>query len=606
MAEIKNINGIRLLYDINRVFLPSRNINVFPCSRRGREELEDTVKQYDPEARLNTERTNRLHTAINGFADSFISSFDVDTGIFIFVLAGYYIEVKNFNPADIAGALNATNKIYAHLSLYNNVSLSAEGYFTEILYRQFAAATDSNYLDISYPATTPEDDFFVGVSFTAEEISDGVLPSHNLLLFTSSGDGSWKPVETSLLPKIEHGETENSIKLSGDFRVNHNEQVSFNVEQGIASTPTLKTNRVTSDLINVGALQNNELTNTSGNIVAKNNITALGSMGTRNDLTVDRQAHIKNGLIVGNDDTSSRLPAGEIKATVKVATPSLQVNTLTSDSDVVTITENLKVTGNTEVTEGNLIVKNGITTRLGNLNVSEGNINVTKGKITTLNLQATTEITTPTVKTNIITSDNTEIAIDKVLKVDAIESDSTNGLTVNRKLTASKGVIVPANYEVRTPKVRVDTLTSDGSAISIDDKAVIMSRDLSVLMKKSGSPKDAAAVATIDKAIIGDLVVQKDDTNLTKSTGKITTGSLAVGQYINVGSPAIPTTTAGDIVAKNSIFAENHIAAKNTIKAPALYQTVNGSDKPVPFIDLVEQDGGQWQLQISRVNRIEK
>ena len=115
-----------------------------------------------------------------------------------------------------------------------------------------------------------------------------------------------------------------------------------------------------------------------------------------------------------------------------------------------------------------------------------------------------------------------------------------------------------------------------------------------------------AAKATIEQAVIGDLTV-KIDSKLKDSTGKINAdGYLTVGQYINVGSPAIPTQTAGDIVAKNSIYAENNIVAKSTLKAPAIYQTVNSSDKPVPFVDIVEQADGQWQLQISRASTIAK
>ena len=113
-------------------------------------------------------------------------------------------------------------------------------------------------------------------------------------------------------------------------------------------------------------------------------------------------------------------------------------------------------------------------------------------------------------------------------------------------------------------------------------------------------PNPDPAKATIEQAVIGDLTVKKDS-ELNRSTG-----SIKADGYINVGSPVIPTKTIGDIVAKNSIFAENHIAAKNTIKAPAIYQTVNSSDKPVPVIDIVEQNNDIWQLQISRVSKIEK
>ena len=535
MSEIKRINEINYLLDNNRVFLSSGNINIFPCSRRGQYADIDEPIFYDPEARLNTERTNRIGAASNGFTDSFIESYtrnkdaegnELSTSTLVFMLAGYRVEIKNLSTSIIDDLGVASDKIYAHLSLHKGVSLNVESYFTEILYRQSTELDQKNYLDVSYTDNAVEDGtgkksvtdyFFVGVSFTntpvvdADTINKAILEPHNLPLFEKV-NGDWQIVQTSLLPKIAHGETENSIKVAG----------------------------------------------------------------------------------------------------------------------------------NVEITDGNLIVKNGITTRIGNLNVSEGGINATKGKITALNsqitnnidtstLKATTNIVTPLLKTNEITSDNSEIVVSKVLKVDTISSDSTNGLTVkqaakldktltvegaavvNDTLTTEKLVATKIDAstgedkgEIKTPKLRVNTITSDTSTVTVDDKAVILSRDLSVLMKKSASPKDSAAVATIDKAVIGDLTVQKDDTNLTKSTGKITAGNLTVGQYINVGSPAIPTTTAGDVVAKNSIYAENNIVAKNTLKAPAIYQSVNSSDKPVPYIDIVERPDGQWQLQISRASTIEK
>ena len=109
MAEIKTTSNIKYLINDNRVFFPSENVNIFPCSRRGQASLvAGNVFYYDPEARLNTERTNRLHTAINGFKDSFILSnpaeFEAGSTL-VFVIAGYYIEIKNFRPDEIIDAM---------------------------------------------------------------------------------------------------------------------------------------------------------------------------------------------------------------------------------------------------------------------------------------------------------------------------------------------------------------------------------------------------------------------------------------------------------------------------------------------------------------------
>ena len=298
MATI-NDNGF--LINNSRVFLRSENINVFPCSRRGQAGLDPlatgSVKYYDPEARLNTERTNRLHTAVNGFKDSFINSYINST--LVFVLAGYHIEVKNFDPADIASALGSDKTLYAHLRLHDNVSLGVTDYFTEMLYRQSDSDDDKNYLDVSYVDGTNSGDFFVGVSFTKDLVDDDVATVHNLPLFSMSDNG-WELVQTSLLPKIEHGETADSIKINGDFTVKHGEQISF---------------KVTKDKTIFGPTQMSEL-------------------------TVAGKAQIDGATTVNNDLTAKNLTITD----GKVTTPTLDVNKITSKQTEITLDKTLNAT----------------------------------------------------------------------------------------------------------------------------------------------------------------------------------------------------------------------------------------------------------------------
>lgn len=248
--SIQFINGLLSLNDSfnkTRVFIPSQNINVFPCSRRGQKTTEGSMLNYDPEARLNTERTNRLRTSINGFTDSFIVDNNFVSGnTLVFTLAGYHIEIKNFVPADIAEALNITDgAIYAHLSLHDGIPFGVANYYTELLYRQSTDA-ENNYIDVKYANGNTSMDFFMGVSFTKETVKDIItvknaantsvnkeLASSDLLLF-SKVDGNWKLVEASKLPKVEHDTEPDSIKLSGDFTVEHtknngDKQTSFKV-----------------------------------------------------------------------------------------------------------------------------------------------------------------------------------------------------------------------------------------------------------------------------------------------------------------------------------------------------------------------------------------
>ena len=172
-----------------RIFLASENIDIFPCSRRGQNESNPIAKFYDPEARLNTERTNRIRAATNGltgnahtnannlstkaneFTSSFIDSFDSENNKLIFILAGYRVEVRDID-LDLLGnnllAGSTGGTVYAHLSLHDNVSLMVDGYFTEILYCQSTEGTDANSLDIASTVGNKTAKFFVGISFTAK------------------------------------------------------------------------------------------------------------------------------------------------------------------------------------------------------------------------------------------------------------------------------------------------------------------------------------------------------------------------------------------------------------------------------------------------------
>lgn len=228
----------------SRVFIKSSDINIFPCSRRGQvSSTSNGIMYYDPEARLNTERTNRIHTATNGFKASFISNECLTTsGTFTddstlkFVLAGYTIEVQNFTPAEIAAALGiSTGTIYAYLGIQPNVLVNST-YSTEILYRQLPSdLISSNYLDVPYDKVSPTIDFFMGVSFTSSaDVNDASVVPFTLPLFAKA-EGDWALVQTSLLPKIDHDNTANSVVVD-TLRVSGDLQVDTNINIGTDST----------------------------------------------------------------------------------------------------------------------------------------------------------------------------------------------------------------------------------------------------------------------------------------------------------------------------------------------------------------------------------
>ena len=346
MITLINKNGLNYLVNNDRVFLLSQNVNIFPCARRGLYNNSLLAEYYDPEARLNTERTNRISTAINGFTNSFIITEDfVDTNTFAFVLAGYRIEIKNFNISDIASLLSTgttpADKVYAHLSLHTNIELDVAGYFTEILYRQSTAAKQTNYLDVTYENSgTIKDDFFVGISFTKEPVEDYVgsdtLPSHNLLLFSKGADDSWQIAQTSLLPKIEHGEYKDSIKVSGNIK-------SYTMSAtGKITTPKVNVAVITSDY---DVIDVHKGLSVAGDIAVHSTLTVTNSTkSAKADIDIlEADSATINGATTVNDTLTAKkvvIPSNKDADGVEkgeIVTPQVRVNRITSNEGSITV-----------------------------------------------------------------------------------------------------------------------------------------------------------------------------------------------------------------------------------------------------------------------------
>ena len=663
MAEvrhiIKNINNVNYLLNNNRVFFPSKNVNVFPCSRRGSintyigaiAEKGSSKICYDPEARLNTERTNRISTAINGFTDSFIISNDDFTAgnTLEFVLKGYRIEVKNFEPLHIAEVLGITDgTIYAHLSLHGNISLNVPDYYTEILYRQSDVTRyvlDKNYLDVSYAYEGTDvnnisikkysDDFFVGISFTSnEDANDAGVTPYFLPLFSKTVNSDWELVQTSLLPKVEHDTTPNSTKLSGDFTVKHGEQTSFKVTE---NKTTLGPTEI-SELDVTGDFTVKQVSGEGEEISFE--ITKHGA-GTVNvplhitkATTVDGMANLSatsiQSLIVGEKAEDDIYDNGIIKAKKHIETPTLEttesiktpvidVKTLenTQDDTGVSINDNLNVIANHTVAadtmnvntvnsrqengkitvespvvlNGKATLNNGLEVAIGDATIKsnlkvEDNINVgtpatpatadnggyivakkditaeqdliakrditvtkkatveslvvgeradtdsteagviiAKNLVKTPTLEATTKVKTPELEVNTITSEQTEIVVDKTLKVDKT-LDVTGETTLAGKTTVSNNLSVTGTIE--TPKLTVNTAT--------------IQQTLNV--KKAEDAEDPAE-ANIDKATIEELKVTSSTTMQGPVTieDTVTADNLTVTASGMVDTPAIKTDT---------------------------------------------------------------
>lgn len=658
-----------------RVFLSSENIDVFPCSRRGRSK--DNTLAYDPEARLNTERTNRISTAINGFTDSFVEHFSaeeyadestgkvIDPNTLIFVLAGYRAEVRNFDPSTIAEKLDVANndKIYAHLSLHTDISLMAKDYYTEILYRQSTEANDANSLDVN--------NFFVGISFTNNPNcvdlfdidSDGdldTLPHYNLPIFNvakSDNIYSYELVQTSLLPKIEHGETEDSIKINGNLVI---------ADPNNVSTPTLKVNTITSDSAEVKIDKPLKVDSTLDVLSGKatlhkgldvknglavegltsldNSLEVFGTTTLKQSLAVDGESALSGGLTVDSGDTVLKKLSAEatdvdsltvegttyLKGTAQIDGEATFYNKLLVksgdttrariDSSEISFDLPVKVndtlyvkrttsTGPAARVEGSLEVHEGISTNTINVNTlqSVDTIKTDKAEGLLITSTATSPERTLKVEGKTYITDSVETPTLDVKTIKNTATDSTGAVSIDDALTVSGNLSLNSDKAVNTDKLNVKNIKSRA-----ENGTITVESPLEVTGKTT-----LKGEVQIDKptTIYNSLTISGDNNTLSTPTlkvNKVTSTSntvavdksLTVGQYINVGSPNPSTTTPGDIAASNNIFAENQIQAKQFIKAPTIYQTDEGIEKVVPFIDLVEQSGS-WQLRINKVNKIE-
>lgn len=233
-------------------FLKSLNVQVFPCGRRRSPEYTAGVRfPFDPEARLNTEANNLKHSSLNGFNNTYLSSWDENTGQLVVSLAGYIFTVDldddYHTPADLGNELiellkSPTEKLYLNI-LLEEVPLfqgSPKAYNTYVL-GSFDNITDPS-LDLPTGVNSGDQNnyYFSGLAFSAspltkdiynnyvkkEDYPDSITRSDIQFSIENSRkrivslcllekvSNSWKIHEPARLPKIEHGSTEDSIIMN--------------------------------------------------------------------------------------------------------------------------------------------------------------------------------------------------------------------------------------------------------------------------------------------------------------------------------------------------------------------------------------------------------
>ena len=245
---------------ITRTFLKSANVQAFPCGRRRSTSLEadtnsdGTLEEYripfDPEARLNTEANNRKHSSLNGYTQTYLKSWnEKEDGKLILSLAGYlfnitlssYCEPNTFGNAAVTALEEpSATCIYANIVIKDTQLFQGfQNYSTEVLHNQLRLEADENepFLDVLKDNTDAEDInnyYFSGLSFSAIPLTGiektrsevykyiSELDSHEILrerhvslciLEKDATTSNWKIYEPARLPKVEHGDIEDSVKI---------------------------------------------------------------------------------------------------------------------------------------------------------------------------------------------------------------------------------------------------------------------------------------------------------------------------------------------------------------------------------------------------------
>jgi hypothetical protein len=257
-------------------FLKSLNVQAYPCGNRRSTLIEtDSVDNsyyipFDPEAKLNTEANTKKMSGLNGYTQTFLNKWDENLCELSLVIAGYYFNIKlatgwespNTFATKLLEVLSSKNSssdaIYANIRIEETPLFSSTdlAYSTSILAGQ--ASVDSNNLGsidmLRSPAENEtnvdekdvENYYFSGISFSTSPLSsnysdpelffvgDKLHQQTISLKLLQKVDDVWQINQSALLPKIEHGDTEDSVKIN-------------NLEVNNINATTITTQKITQD-----------------------------------------------------------------------------------------------------------------------------------------------------------------------------------------------------------------------------------------------------------------------------------------------------------------------------------------------------------------------
>ena len=259
-------------------FLRSLNVQAFPCGKRRSTTVDraGTRIPFDPEARLNTEANNLKHSNINGFAQTYIESWDDTSKKLTVSLAGYVFSIDLddvcASPQQFCSYLAEaaksepdasdvyTNDVYLNILIEETPLFLGEprAYTTHVL-GSLVTSNDESALDLPINGKTEsrsavEDYFFAGIALSPTPLSSAARRKYSAsdgasfntrddFTYSISVDGAsvvkkrivslhllekvddtWKIHEPSKLPNIKHGVDENSVSVhileSDEIRTN--------------------------------------------------------------------------------------------------------------------------------------------------------------------------------------------------------------------------------------------------------------------------------------------------------------------------------------------------------------------------------------------------
>ena len=293
----------------NRAFIKSSDIKIYPCAYRSSE--------YDLESKLNTEANLRR---IPGLNRSRIIDWNTSGAFPILKLAldGYYIEINNVYPSDLA-TYQYADIVLKELEILSDGKSSQFTSSTVLSSLVSESGAEVASLDVDYSGTS----YFTGMCFTSTPLTGAI----SLKLYDAST--SDKIDHASILPLVYPGKYKGSVLVGSGAEKTDNSmaenQTIINPDKAATDTTAGKVfigkaATFSDDQTTIlNKLSTNDSAEFKGDVVADKNLKA-GSLSVQVSGTIPTVA----GNTTFNDNVEVK---GTFKADKSVETPELKTTT---------------------------------------------------------------------------------------------------------------------------------------------------------------------------------------------------------------------------------------------------------------------------------------